>query len=127
MNNDIQTRSFTVAKGEPNSITTSRASVAKLGAGRKRGARVHISTSALNLLHFFRWFVPRDQRANIDINISDLKEDIQDLRKEQKSWAFIQMLVAWHSVRVIGSHVFDSASRIARKLNSIASTFEKKD
>ncbi len=79
------------------------------------------------LLQFFRWFVPRNQRDNVDIVISELKEDVQDMRKEQKSWAFIQMLVTWHSVRVIGTYALDSASRIIKKLNPIASIFEKKD
>ncbi len=127
MRNNRRHQSPKQAKGEANSVTTSRASMSKLGAGRKRSACVHISTATLNVLHFFRWFVPRNQRENVDIVISELKEDIQDMRKEQKSWAFIQLLVTWHSVRAIGAHVLDSASRIAKKLNPIASIFEKED
>lgn len=83
-------------------------------------------STPLFLLKFFRWFVPRSQRDEIDLAIEDVREDVRDLKKAKKHKAFIFTVTLWHTIRIIGAYILDGFYAIIKKLLPVASFFLKK-
>ncbi|WP_009964875.1 hypothetical protein [Verrucomicrobium spinosum] len=78
-----------------------------------------------SLLLALRMFLPRKQREEIDLIISDLVEDIKEMKAARRGGIYIRCVVGWHTVRTIIAYLWDGSLRIFRKIIPLAALFRK--
>ena len=77
---------------------------------KKRGAgRTKTLIDPLSLLTAFRYFLPRCHRGELDLIISDIKEDRKEMRKKQCRSSLIYCATLWHAIRTIAAYLWDGA------------------
>jgi len=72
--------------------------------------------SPIDLLRAFRWLLPKEQRKEIDLIISDLKMDKADMMRQKRSKKFIFFVLSWHVARTLSAYVWDGVAGIVKKV-----------
>lgn len=69
----------------------------------------------------FRWFVPRDERTEINMIIGNLKKDVREMRSQGFSPSFISFVVFWQTARTITAYIFAGTFKALLKVTPVAS------
>ena len=69
-----------------------------------------------NPLTWFRWFLPKETREDIDFALGDIREDTREMLSEGESRWFIHTIALWHSLRCIAPFLIDGVWRLLRAI-----------